>query len=60
MGVDELVDASLLGFDRGETVTIPPLEEIDEFDTLTATRLGLAGQALQDRAATRYRVTEAA
>lgn len=60
MGVDELVDAALLGFDRGETVTIPPLEEIEEFETLTAIRLGLHGKLSRDRAASRYRVKEAA
>jgi len=60
MGVDELVDAALLGFDRGETVTIPPLEEIEEFDALTATRLGLATKLSRSRAASWYRVEETA
>ncbi len=27
MGVDELLDAAMVGFDRGETLTIPPLAE---------------------------------
>jgi len=60
MGVDELVDAALLGFDRGETVTIPPLEEIEEFDALTVTRLGLATKLSRSRAASWYRVEETA
>jgi short-subunit dehydrogenase len=58
MGVDELVDAALLGFDRGETVTIPPLEDIGAFDALNAARLALAPQLSRDHAATRYRVAQ--
>ncbi|MGV3770955.1 MAG: SDR family NAD(P)-dependent oxidoreductase [Sphingobium phenoxybenzoativorans] len=60
MGVDELVDAALTGFDRGETVTIPPLEEIEEFDALTQIRLGLAMKLSRNRAASRYRTSETA
>lgn len=58
MGVDELVDAALLGFDRGETVTIPPLEEIAAFDAINVARLALAPKLSRDRAGTRYRVAQ--
>jgi short-subunit dehydrogenase len=60
MSVDDLVDAALLGFDRGETVTIPPLDEIEEFDAINAGRLALAPKLSRDRVGSRYRTTEAA
>lgn len=59
MGVDELVDTALLGFDRGETVTIPPLEEIEEFNEMTRIRQGLGSKLSKSRAGSRYRETVA-
>jgi uncharacterized protein len=38
MDVDELVDAALVGFDRRELVTIPPLPDATLWDTFTAAR----------------------
>jgi short-subunit dehydrogenase len=58
MDVGDLVDAALLGFDRGETVTIPPLEEIEEYEAFNAARLALAPKLSRSRPATRYRVSE--
>ena len=55
MEVDEMVDAALLGLDRGETVTIPALEAIDEWEALNAARLALGPKLSRNHAATRYR-----
>ena len=55
MEVDELVDAALLGFDRGELVTIPPLHVPERWDALDAARQGLLSDIRQARAAERYR-----
>jgi len=38
MEVEELVDAALVGFDRSEAVTIPPLHEASRWDELDGAR----------------------
>ncbi|MEN5039643.1 SDR family oxidoreductase [Stenotrophomonas sp. TWI1149] len=55
MDVGELVDAALVGFDRRETVTIPPLHVAERWDTLEASRQGLLSDVRQAQAAERYR-----
>jgi short-subunit dehydrogenase len=55
MAVDDLVDAALLGFDRGETVTIPPLADESAWTALNAARLALAPQLSRREVAPRYR-----
>ena len=55
MDADELVDAALLALDRGETVTIPALEPVEEWDALNAARLALGPKLSRNHAATRYR-----
>lgn len=55
MDVGELVDAALVGFDRRETVTIPPLHVAERWDTLEASRQGLLSDLRQAQAAERYR-----
>ncbi len=55
MDVGELVDAALVGFDRRETVTIPPLHVAERWDTLDASRQGLLSDIRQAQAAVRYR-----
>ena len=55
MEADDLVDAALLGFDRGETVTIPPLHDLADWDAMQASRLALAGQLSNREVAPRYR-----
>ena len=55
MDVGELVDAALVGFDRRETVTIPPLHVAARLDTLEASRQGLLSDIRQAQAAERYR-----
>ncbi|MDE2319782.1 MAG: SDR family NAD(P)-dependent oxidoreductase [Rhodospirillales bacterium] len=55
MGVDEMVDAALVGFDRGETVTIPALPDAAEFEAFTQARLKMGPNLSRDHAAARYR-----
>ncbi len=55
MDVGELVDAAVVGFDRRETVTIPPLHVAERWDTLDASRQGLLSDIRQAQAAERYR-----
>jgi len=41
MDVESLVDAALAGFDEGEVVTIPSLEDVDQFIAWETGRLAL-------------------
>lgn len=54
MDVDELVDAALVGFDRRELVTIPPLHVAARWDALDGARQGLLSDIRQAHAAERY------
>jgi uncharacterized protein len=54
MEVDELVDAALVGFDRRETVTIPPLPDADQWKAFDAARQSMLPNFAQAHAATRY------
>ena len=60
MGVDDLVDAALLGLDRGETVTIPSLKDESMWTAYEAIRLGLAPYLSRKEVAPRYRADSAA
>lgn len=55
MEVEELVDAALVGFDRREAVTIPPLHVAGRWDELDGARQALIGDLRQAHAAERYR-----
>ncbi len=55
MEVDELVDAALLGFDRRETVTIPPLPDAQQWNDYQAARQAMLPNTRQEHAAARYR-----
>lgn len=55
MDVGELVDAALVGFDRREPVTVPPLSDAARWDALEAARQGLLANLHQAHAAVRYR-----
>jgi len=57
MEVDELVDAALAGFDRRETVTIPSLPNVDEWNDFNAARKVMVSNFGQVHAAERYRKT---
>ncbi|MGA5481256.1 SDR family NAD(P)-dependent oxidoreductase [Pseudomonas siliginis] len=54
MEVGDMVDAALVGFDRREVVTIPPLHEGERWDALQTARQGLLGQIRQSVVAQRY------
>lgn len=54
MEVEELVDAALVGFDRREAVTIPPLHVAERWDDLQAARQALLSELRQAHAAERY------
>lgn len=58
MDVGELVDAALVGFDRREPVTIPPLHVAERWNTLDASRQGLLSDIRQEQAAERYRTAQ--
>ena len=55
MEVGDLVDAALVGFDRRELVTIPPLQVDGRWDALDAARQGLLSDIRQAQVAERYR-----
>jgi hypothetical protein len=55
MDVEEMVDAALVGFDRGELVTIPSLPDAADWDRFEAARQALGPNTLRSRAAERYR-----
>jgi short-subunit dehydrogenase len=54
MEVNELVDAALVGFDRREAITIPPLPEAAQWDTFNAARVAMLPNFRQEHAAARY------
>lgn len=58
MEVGELVDAALVGFDRRELVTIPPLHNAARWADLEAARQALLSDIKQAHAAERYQVTQ--
>ncbi len=55
MEVGDMVDAALLGFDRCENVTIPPLQDAAFWDTLQGARQAFLGNLKQSTVAPRYR-----
>ena len=54
METDELVDAALVGFDRREAVTIPPLPDAGQWSAFDAARQAMVPNFLQSNAAERY------
>jgi short-subunit dehydrogenase len=57
MEVEELVDSALVGFDRRETITIPPLPDASQWSTFDGARLAMIPNFMQTHAAMRYRPT---
>ncbi|MBU9811559.1 SDR family oxidoreductase [Rahnella sp. C60] len=55
MEVGELVDAALLGFDRKEKITIPPLQDEKQWNDFDALRGAMVPNFLQAHAAPRYK-----
>lgn len=58
MDVGELVDAALVGFDRREVVTIPPLHDAGQWDAYQAARQAMIPGLTQNHAAERYRAID--
>lgn len=56
MDVDDLVDAALVGFDKGEMVTIPPLADEGLWRTMTDARRAIQPHMSRREVASRYRV----
>ena len=54
MNAEALVDAALAGFDAGEAVTIPPLQDGEEWTSYEAARRVLSGHLSSSRPAPRY------
>jgi hypothetical protein len=55
MDVGELVDAALVGFDRRETITIPPLPDAGQWESFSAARQAMLPNFRQEHPAARYR-----
>ncbi|MBT2187767.1 SDR family NAD(P)-dependent oxidoreductase [Sphingobium nicotianae] len=60
MDVSDLVDAALVGLDRGEEVTIPPLADEQLWLDYDKARAAMVPNLSRREVAPRYRVTEAA
>ena len=58
MGVEDMVDAALAGYDAGELVTIPSLRDAELYDTYANARVALRSQLSLDQPAPRYGVAE--
>lgn len=58
MSSEEMVDASLVAFDRGELVTIPALPDVADWDTFNTARVALAPNLSHKHSAERYGVRE--
>jgi len=56
MSAEDLVDAALLGFERGERVTIPSLHAGEEWNAYEAARQAMAGHLSSNTVAPRYAV----
>lgn len=55
MSTEDLVDAALVGFDRGEMVSIPSLHQEEAWIAFETARQAMAGQLSSREPATRYR-----
>jgi hypothetical protein len=60
MDVDDLVDAALVGFDRREAITIPPLPDESQFAAMQHARLAMGPNLSKSAVAERYREAVAA
>jgi uncharacterized protein len=59
MSADDMVDAALVGFDLGETVTIPALPDQTEWDQFEVARRTMSGKLSSAIPARRYNVRHA-
>jgi hypothetical protein len=60
MEAGDLVDAALVGFDRGELVTIPSLPDAKDWDAAVSARVALGPNLSKNKPADRYRTKAAA
>ena len=60
MSTEDMVDAALAGLDQGEVVTIPPLQDGDDWTRFEAARLALAPKFMNSVPAPRYRAGQPA
>jgi short-subunit dehydrogenase len=60
MGVDDMVDAALAGFDQGELVTIPSLPDAADWDGALAAKAKLYPNLSRSHSAERFKATKAA
>ena len=60
MSTEDMVDAALAGLDQGEVVTIPPLQDGDDWTRFDAARLALAPKLTNSAPAPRYRAAQPA
>ena len=60
MDVEDLVAAALAGFDQGELITIPSVEDKALLQAFEAARAALGSQGSRNKPASRYGVTKAA
>ena len=60
MSTEAMVDAALAGLDQGQLVTIPPLQDGDDWTRFEAARLALAPRFANAEPAPRYRAAEPA
>ena len=56
MRAEDLVDAALVGFDRGEPVSIPSLHQAEEWTAFESARRAMAGHLSSNTPAPRYAV----
>jgi uncharacterized protein len=60
MNVEEMVDAALAGFDQGETITIPSLPDVHDWQRLRKAREDLQPNLSHKHSAARYKIPEMA
>jgi short-subunit dehydrogenase len=56
MRAEDMVDASLVGFDKGEHVTIPALPDIEQWNRYEAARKAMTGNLSLSNPAPRYAI----
>jgi hypothetical protein len=56
MSAEDMVDAALVGLDQGELVTLPSLQDGDEWTRFEAARRAISKQFFHSTPAPRYRV----
>ncbi|HKT90556.1 MAG TPA: SDR family NAD(P)-dependent oxidoreductase, partial [Paraburkholderia sp.] len=58
MSAQDMVSAALIGFERGETVTIPALHDVEQWNTFETARRAMSTQLSSNTPAARYRVAQ--